>query len=127
MGGEAVLSWNGADPGETLQSLLQASSRLLQPESGDSASLYVGSLLSQMLRVMPGIVRFSWLWLPLLNASRICLQLPAHLLFQGQSVAGSWPASALVSGCMSLWFALLMPLTDASATPDFVLPLCSAG
>lgn len=56
MGGEAVLSWNGADPGQTLQSLLQASSRLLQPESGDSASLYVGSLLSQMLRVMPGRV-----------------------------------------------------------------------
>ena len=56
MGGEAVLSWNGVDPGETLQSLLQASSRLLQPESGDSASLYVGSLLSQMLRVMPGRV-----------------------------------------------------------------------
>jgi len=55
-GGEGMLSWNGADPDASLQAILQVLSRLLKPESGDSAQLYVGPLIAQLLVSMPGRV-----------------------------------------------------------------------
>ena len=44
IGGEDLLSWNGADPAQTLHMLLQAVARLLHPEVGDSPSLGVGEV-----------------------------------------------------------------------------------
>lgn len=46
IGGEDMLSWNGADPGQTLHMLLQAIARLLHPDVGDSPSLGVGEVRS---------------------------------------------------------------------------------
>ncbi len=116
MGGEAVLSWNGADPGQTLQSLLQASSRLLQPESGDSASLYVGSLLSQMLQVMPGRVS---------DCGSHCLRCQSHL-----PVAACPPAAGEVQVRLPALFRMPQQ-TSAShhvvghlEPHDLVLPVC---
>ncbi|BDA48104.1 Importin-9 [Coccomyxa sp. Obi] len=54
IGGEDLLSWNGADPAQTLHMLLQAVARLLHPDVGDSPSLGVGEVVSTMLRKMPG-------------------------------------------------------------------------
>ena len=51
-----MLSWGGANPQETLQGLLQVVQRLLQPSLGDSASLYVGDLVLQILQKMPAQV-----------------------------------------------------------------------
>lgn len=51
-----MLSWGGGSPQDRLQGLLQAVSRLLQPDMGDSASLYVGSLIHQLLLKMPAQV-----------------------------------------------------------------------
>ncbi len=42
IGGEALLSWGGAQPDQTLHALLRAVLRLLQPVVGDSPSLGVG-------------------------------------------------------------------------------------
>ena len=44
IGGEDLLSWNGADPDQTLHTLLAAVARLLQPDVGDSASFGVGEV-----------------------------------------------------------------------------------
>lgn len=44
IGGEGLLSWNGADPDRTLHSLLAAVARLLQPNVGDSPSFGVGEV-----------------------------------------------------------------------------------
>ena len=57
IGGVEVLSWGGANPQESLQGLLQVVERLLQPGLGDSASLYVGDLILQILQKMPAQVR----------------------------------------------------------------------
>lgn len=53
-----MLSWGGgtSTPQDRLQGLLQVVSRLLQPDMGDSASLYVGSLIHQLLLKMPAQV-----------------------------------------------------------------------
>lgn len=51
-----MLSWGGANPQESLQGLLQIVERLLQPSMGDSASLYVGDLILQILQKMPAQV-----------------------------------------------------------------------
>ena len=51
-----MLAWGGGNPQDSLQSLLQAVSRLLQPGMGDSASLYVGDLTLQILLKMPAQV-----------------------------------------------------------------------
>ena len=56
IGGVDVLSWGTASPQDSLQSMLQAVSRLLQPGMGDSASLYVGDLILQILLKMPAQV-----------------------------------------------------------------------
>lgn len=44
IGGEDLLSWGGADPAQTLHSLLQAVARLLRPDVEDSPSLGVGEV-----------------------------------------------------------------------------------
>lgn len=44
IGGEDLLSWGGADPNQTLNTLLQAVARLLQPDVDDSSSLGVGEV-----------------------------------------------------------------------------------
>ncbi|KAL3142974.1 hypothetical protein ABBQ38_003256 [Trebouxia sp. C0009 RCD-2024] len=54
--GVEMLSWGGDNPQDRLQGLLQVVSRLLQPEMGDSCSLYVGSLIHQLLLKMPAQV-----------------------------------------------------------------------
>ncbi|KAL0051329.1 hypothetical protein WJX82_005781 [Trebouxia sp. C0006] len=54
--GVDMLSWGGANPQDTLQGLLQVVSRLLQPDMGDSSSLYVGGLIHQLLLKMPAQV-----------------------------------------------------------------------
>lgn len=54
--GVGMLSWGGGNPQDRLQGLLQVVSRLLQPDMGDSASLYVGSLIHQLLLKMPAQV-----------------------------------------------------------------------
>ncbi|KAL3138300.1 hypothetical protein ABBQ32_006113 [Trebouxia sp. C0010 RCD-2024] len=54
--GVEMLSWEGGNPQDRLQGLLQVVSRLLQPEMGDSCSLYVGSLIHQLLLKMPAQV-----------------------------------------------------------------------
>ena len=56
IGGVDVLSWGNMSPQDSLQSLLQAVSRLLQPGMGDSASLYIGDLILQILLKMPAQV-----------------------------------------------------------------------
>ena len=58
LAGVELLAWGvqGATPQDQLQGLLQAVSRLLQPDMGDSASLYVGSLIHQLLLKMPAQV-----------------------------------------------------------------------
>lgn len=61
LAGVDMLSWGGGSPQDSLQGLLQVVSRLLQPDMGDSASLYVGSLIHQLLLKMPAQV-----WLRLL-------------------------------------------------------------
>lgn len=55
--GVDMLSWGGANPQETLQGLLQVVSRLLQPDMGDSSSLYVGGLIHELLLKMPAQVQ----------------------------------------------------------------------
>ena len=59
--GVDMLSWGGANPQDTLQGLLQVVSRLLQPDMGDSSSLYVGGLIHQLLLKMPAQVRLATL------------------------------------------------------------------
>ena len=54
--GVGMLSWGGGNPQDRLQGLLQVVSRLLEPDMGDSASLYVGSLIHQLLLKMPAQV-----------------------------------------------------------------------
>lgn len=58
LAGVDMLSWGGgtSTPQDRLQGLLQVVSRLLQPDMGDSASLYVGSLIHQLLLKMPAQV-----------------------------------------------------------------------
>jgi hypothetical protein len=56
-----MLSWGGANPQDTLQGLLQVVSRLLQPDMGDSSSLYVGGLIHQLLLKMPAQVQLAFL------------------------------------------------------------------
>ena len=56
-----MLSWGGASPHDTLQGLLQVVSRLLQPDMGDSSSLYVGGLIHQLLLKMPAQVQLALL------------------------------------------------------------------
>jgi len=56
-----MLSWGGANPHDTLQGLLQVVSRLLQPDMGDSSSLYVGGLIHQLLLKMPAQVQLAFL------------------------------------------------------------------
>lgn len=63
--GVDMLSWGGANPQDTLQGLLQVVSRLLQPDMGDSSSLYVGGLIHQLLLKMPAQV-----WLATLDWTR---------------------------------------------------------
>ena len=55
------MSWGGANPHDTLQGLLQVVSRLLQPDMGDSSSLYVGGLIHQLLLKMPAQVQLAFL------------------------------------------------------------------
>ena len=55
-----MLSWGGANPQDTLQGLLQMVSRLLQPDMGDSSSLYVGGLIHQLLLKMPAQVQLAF-------------------------------------------------------------------
>ncbi|KAL4185570.1 hypothetical protein AMTRI_Chr10g6660 [Amborella trichopoda] len=53
LGGKAeLLSWGG-DPGFTLRSLLDAASRLLDPNLDSSGSLFVGSYILQLILHMP--------------------------------------------------------------------------
>jgi len=59
--GVDMLSWGGANPQDTLQGLLQVVSRLLQPDMGDSSSLYVGGLIHQLLLKMPAQVQLAFL------------------------------------------------------------------
>ncbi len=59
--GVDMLSWGGANPHDTLQGLLQVVSRLLQPDMGDSSSLYVGGLIHQLLLKMPAQVQLALL------------------------------------------------------------------
>ena len=59
--GVDILSWGGANPPDTLQGLLQVVSRLLQPDMGDSSSLYVGGLIHQLLLKMPAQVQLALL------------------------------------------------------------------
>ncbi len=56
-----MLSWGGANPHDTLQGLLQVVSRLLQPDMGNSSSLYVGGLIHQLLLKMPAQVQLALL------------------------------------------------------------------
>lgn len=59
--GVDMLSWGVANPHDTLQGLLQVVSRLLQPDMGDSSSLYVGGLIHQLLLKMPAQVQLALL------------------------------------------------------------------
>ncbi|XP_010262045.1 PREDICTED: importin-9 isoform X2 [Nelumbo nucifera] len=47
-----VLSW-GVDPGSTMRSLLEAASRLLDPDLESSGSLFVGSYILQLILHLP--------------------------------------------------------------------------
>ena len=49
LGGEAVLSQGGGDPSNTVASILGVLKRLLLPEMGDSAPLYIGQVCNSSL------------------------------------------------------------------------------
>lgn len=57
IGGEDLLRWGDADPAATLNSLLGALGRLLQPSLGDSAAIFVGPALLLLLQKMPAAVQ----------------------------------------------------------------------
>ena len=70
--GVELLSWGTGGPEETLQGLLQVVSRLLQPDMGDSASLYIGDLIHQLLLKMPTQVSLPLLHCPIKQESPCC-------------------------------------------------------
>lgn len=57
IGGGDLLRWGDADPAATLNSLLAALGRLLQPGLGDSAAIFVGPALLLLLQKMPSAVQ----------------------------------------------------------------------
>lgn len=89
-----MLSWGGGNPQDRLQGLLQVVSRLLQPDMGDSASLYVGSLIHQLLLNMPAQV--------CLHNRHACVQCPQMYLCSW--CAGNvFTTSALVTSASLTW------------------------
>ncbi|GBG61529.1 hypothetical protein CBR_g22326 [Chara braunii] len=54
--GPSILEWSAAGPEAALKGLLDVCARLLSPDLDASGSLYVGSLLVQMLRQFPGLM-----------------------------------------------------------------------
>ncbi|KAK6921832.1 hypothetical protein RJ641_012339 [Dillenia turbinata] len=54
-GKQGLLSWSG-DPGSTVRSLLDASSRLLDPDLESSGSLFVGSYILQLILHLPALM-----------------------------------------------------------------------
>ena len=75
-----MLRWGDADPAATLNSLLGALGRLLQPSLGDSAAIFVGPALLLLLQKMPAAVQ------PVIpqvcsssEANSSCLESPALL------------------------------------------------
>ena len=51
------MRWGDTDPAATLNSLLAALGRLLQPALGDSAAIFVGPALLLLLLKMPSAVQ----------------------------------------------------------------------
>ncbi|GBG77457.1 hypothetical protein CBR_g23906 [Chara braunii] len=54
--GPGILEWDTCGPDATLKRLLEVCARLLTPDLDASAALYVGNLLVQLLRQLPGLM-----------------------------------------------------------------------
>eukprot|EP00803_Ostreobium_quekettii_P005580 evm.model.scf_261EXC.5 EVM.evm.TU.scf_261EXC.5 scf_261EXC:60540-71115(+) len=56
VGGEQLLSWGGADPAASLQTLMAAVSRLLDPAMGDAPAAHVGQLVNALVQKVPTVL-----------------------------------------------------------------------
>ncbi|KAK9806782.1 hypothetical protein WJX72_002643 [[Myrmecia] bisecta] len=108
-GGEALLSWGGATPADTLSAILSAVTRLMQPDMGDSASLFVPNIVTHMLRTMPSQVMAA---MPQLLPAVVAKLASAH-------------SAPLIAGLLAI-FGQLAHL-NASQLIDFLSSLPSPG